>query len=360
MKANTRGADQRRMQEGGRGAGQKAEVRAAFEGPGGPSEPLEVREMTVGPQGKKTDNGDMEDMKKMVEKLCTAVSALCSSGLTKAAEPGNNGAGAAQRRSGGCFICHDTGHWASQCPLKGQGGNQGGMAARAARGPEAGAPLNAGPWGHQGAYAARNENPNGTDPKRCFRCREVGHLARECPNRQSDEAREREGPQGVRIGTMVCGFAGEQPVYLTLTFGRYRLKCLLDTGCQKSILPSRIVQGMGLGPVIDELYAANGTRIATQGTAEVPLRLGGLYLPVEAIITEHVREPMLGMDWMLANECKLDFKDLTVTLQGKVFPLEKRATGLNLCRRVVVARRVEIPAWSQSYHSWMGRWSWDL
>ena len=83
--------------------------------------------------------------------------------------------------------------------------------------------------------------------------------------------------------------------------GQERLKCLLDTGCQKSVMPSRVIVGMELGPAKDVLYAANGTRIATFGVAEIPLNLGGMELPVEALITDDVREPMIGMDWMTKN-----------------------------------------------------------
>ena len=145
--------------------------------------------------------------------------------------------------------------------------------------------------------------------KRCYRCREVGYLARECPNRQSDDSREREGHQeGSKMGAMICGHASEQPVYLSLWYGRHKLTCLLDTGCQKSVLPSKIVEGMKLEPATEELYAANGTKIATLGAAEIPLRRGGMVLPVDALVTEYVREPMLGMDWMLKNGVHLEFR----------------------------------------------------
>jgi hypothetical protein len=103
---------------------------------------------------------------------------------------------------------------------------------------------------------------------------------------------------------------------------------------------------MKLEPATEELYAANGTKIATLGAAEIPLRRGGMVLPVDALVTEYVREPMLGMDWMLKNGCILNFVDLTATMQGQAFPLEKKETR-GLCRRVVVAHRVEVPAWCQ-------------
>ena len=348
MEANTRGAEQRRAQEGGRWVGPRADARAAFEGPGGFSEAVVAREVSAGHSSRKPENHDMEEMKKMVENLCQTVNNFCINGPKKTAESSSGGGtGSAPRKTGGCFICQDATHWAAQCPWKGQTGSHAGVAARMTGEEGPGASVGMGPGVSQGARFGAGESLGGNSGRQCHRCREMGHIARECPNRQSDDSRERGGQQSLRTGATVCGSSSDQPVYLTLTYGRYRLSCLLDTGCQRSIMPSKWVQGVGLGPVEEDLFAANGTKIATQGTAEVPLRLGGMYLPVKALVTDHVRKPMLGVDWMLANECVLNFKDLTVTVRGRTFPLERRESTL-ACRRVVVARRVEVPAWCQA------------
>ena len=46
--------------------------------------------------------------------------------------------------------------------------------------------------------------------------------------------------------------------------------------------------------------------------AEVPLWLDGMSVPIEALVTDHVQTPMLGIDWIVRNQCILNFADLIV------------------------------------------------
>ena len=72
--------------------------------------------------------------------------------------------------------------------------------------------------------------------------------------------------------------------------------CVLDTGCERSIVPRRMVGQLELKGSEEEVFAANGTRIATVGSVEVPLHGAGMILPTEALVTTHVKEPILGID----------------------------------------------------------------
>ena len=97
----------------------------------------------------------------------------------------------------------------------------------------------------------------------------------------------------------------------------------------------------------EELYAANGTRIATLGSADVSLQLEDLMLDVSALVTEHVKEPLLGIDWLKHHGWQLDFSSDTATIKGRVFPLVTKSSQ-GMCRRIVAVHQEEIPAWSQS------------
>ena len=80
MKANTRGAELRRAQEGGRWGGQRADVRAAFRSLMASADMVEYRDVNSGAFGRKAGNNDMADMRRMVEDLCKTVSTFCAEG----------------------------------------------------------------------------------------------------------------------------------------------------------------------------------------------------------------------------------------------------------------------------------------
>ena len=185
------------------------------------------------------------------------------------------------------------------------------------------------------------------DTRRCFRCQEIGHIARNCVNRQSDDSLERNGPRnGIKVNALCRASGKGLTVYLKLCYGNTSWLCLLDTGCEKSIVPLRMVEELELNRSTEELFAANGTPIATVGSTEIPLHVAGMILPAEVVVTEHVREPMLGGDWIRKHGCVIDLQRGIATIQGKELKLEARE-GVQMCRRVVVVRREEIPAWSE-------------
>ena len=61
-----------------------------------------------------------------------------------------NGGGRGQKKSGSCFICQDTAHWAAQCPLKEQVGGNGGHMGIAARATQ-----------EEGFAGVRSQDPRG-------------------------------------------------------------------------------------------------------------------------------------------------------------------------------------------------------
>ena len=124
-------------------------------------------------------------------------------------------------------------------------------------------------------------------------------MARVCPNRQSDDDRER-GAQGGGYkvnGTHKEG-QGEMAVYLRLWYRNAPWDCLLDTGCEHSIIPKKLLRNAQIDWSDEKLYAANGTRIGTVGSTNVTLYLDGQPLNVHALVTENISEPMLGIDWL--------------------------------------------------------------
>ena len=334
LEANSRGSELR-VQERQKAAGNRYETRAVFEAKDGNGEKEEVENR---------NKEEINALSKAMEKLCKTVTDFISEGQKRSNEPTLNSGGNARKRTGSCYICQDLNHWAAQCPMREAGGRTFSQVA---------AVVHDGGQGRTAdAYAERYREPENRprqeiegdrrrteEEKRCYRCRGLGHIARTCPNRQSDESLERNGPRnGVRVNAMNRAVGRGTSVYLKMWFGNTSWLCLLDTGCEKSIIPKKLIGRMQLNESTEELYAANGTKIATVGSVNIPLHVEGLILPVEAVVTEHVREPILGADWIKEHGCVIDLAQSLAAIRGKTLKLEA-AEGPVRCRMITARPR---------------------
>ena len=148
---------------------------------------------------------------------------------------------------------------------------------------------------------------------------------------------------------MIRGRGMGQPIYLSLGYGQQKLKCLLDSGCERSVMPRWMVERETVGAADQVLFAVDGARLDTRGVVRISLELDGMVLPVEAMVSEHVREPMLGRDFLVKNGCVLNFQDSTVMVQGRKFPLEVGENDNHVrVRRLGSSRRVGVSEESQT------------
>ena len=74
--------------------------------------------------------------------------------------------------------------------------------------------------------------------------------------------------------------------------------CLLDTGSEVTLIPSRIVTELPKIAIRSLILAANGTDIEVLGEVELPVRIGNRDVLVRGITSDHVAEMLLGIDWL--------------------------------------------------------------
>jgi hypothetical protein len=136
---------------------------------------------------------------------------------------------------------------------------------------------------------------------------------------------------------------GKVPVYLSLIFDGKETKFLLDSGCEKSVVPYKMVTDYKIKHSNEFLAAANGTEIPVIGEVEIPLTLsletedGEGYLGVfecDALASRHISEPILGADWLTKHGFLWDFKNESVVINNQTKKLQCRA-GTKVCRRLV-------------------------
>ena len=183
----------------------------------------------------------------------------------------------------------------------------------------------------------------------CFGCGEYGHFRRDCPHRQHDP---RNCDQPVKPPDQIRGatddsYESKGRVYLRARIdGRTRF-CLLDTGCELTVIPAKLVGKRKLYQARKNLIAANGTQIPILGWTTLQAYVGNSLLEINGLVTEHVQDIMLGIDWLQDNGAYWDFVRREVIIDGQHHRLCSKQSGRTWCRRIIVDEDTVVPAMSQ-------------
>jgi predicted aspartyl protease len=135
-------------------------------------------------------------------------------------------------------------------------------------------------------------------------------------------------------------------VYLSATIGQRTEACLVDTGCQLSLLPERLASPYSRQIDHQRLLAANGTPIGVFGRVTLSIKLNGYPYTISFLVTSDVDEIMLGMDFLSTQATSWDFAASKLIVNGRVLKLQPRPGKLH-CRRVVVAEDTVIPPFTE-------------
>ena len=69
-------------------------------------------------------------------------------------------------------------------------------------------------------------------------------------------------------------------------------------GSDVTLFPYALVRGLPLDQCIVELSAANGTSISILGAVTMTVKLQGRDIEIDGLITDHVDEVILELDWL--------------------------------------------------------------
>ena len=142
----------------------------------------------------------------------------------------------------------------------------------------------------RGRGAGRQNRQN--DP--CRLCGQVGHWANECPTRHRDPS----------VKGVTCQYASPTKVYVKAEFRGQPIKCLLDSGCERSVIGRKCIPGVRLRKSSYTLSAANRTNLPIDGDADIHFVFDGLPVYASVSVSPAIDELLLGSDWLVENRCR--------------------------------------------------------
>jgi len=113
------------------------------------------------------------------------------------------------------------------------------------------------------------------------------------------DATKEEPPTNVRGVTRNDKHRGH--VYIELRINGRVHACILDTGCDVSIVPADLVYRCNVTDANQKVLAANGTEIPILGKTTLHAKLGEQEVPIEGVVSEHVNDVMIGIGWLRTN-----------------------------------------------------------
>ena len=109
----------------------------------------------------------------------------------------------------------------------------------------------------------------------CWGCGKTGHIRRYC-NQQAPA--DKETPTPTDGTTKMMHGIDKANVYLAMELRGRRIPCLLDTGCDMTMVPRAVfdlVPEVELRPTTHRMWAANGTEVQLDGEAIIPFEMEG-------------------------------------------------------------------------------------
>ena len=160
----------------------------------------------------------------------------------------------------------------------------------------------------------------------------MGHWANECKIQKSDPS----------VKGVTCQYVAPTKVYVKAKFRGQPIRCLLDSGCECSVIGRRCRPGVRLRKSSYGLSAANKTVSPIDGDADIHFTIDDLPVTASVLVSDAMDELLPGSDWLAQNRSWWDFAAGTVYIGEKlVYTYQRERT--DACRRIFVAESCTVP-----------------
>jgi len=103
-----------------------------------------------------------------------------------------------------------------------------------------------------------------------------------------------------------------------------------------TLIPASVAKDVEITETAHVLTAANGTRIAVLGEVSLPFSVGEYKTVVSGLVSEHVADVVLGINWLTENQVTWEFCNSRVCIGGVYHDLRRRSDANVWCRRAAL------------------------
>jgi len=180
-------------------------------------------------------------------------------------------------------------------------------------------------------YAGRKQDPK-VDPYR--NCNEVGHWAKDC-SKPKQPAKEQ-----AQANSISCQLVSPTRVYVTAYVDGRPIQCLLDSGCERSVISRNVIPKAKLTRTRYDLTVADKANLPILGDTDLYFEVEGNRFRANVSVSPAIDDFLLGSDWLEANGAKWDFATGTLQLGDRVIRAYRRTLG-KMRRQITVPARHE-------------------
>ena len=191
------------------------------------------------------------------------------------------------------------------------------------------------------------QQKDGTQKRKCFLCQSDKHLKRDCPKRKTNahEKKDHEPPGGK---ASVCGNY-QAGLFIQAKLGDHQAECLVDTGATLTLVSNKVwntIKGTkSLDSFDSKIVSASGNKLNTMGKTRLCLVINDTSCAMDVVIAEMDVDAILGLDFMISHNVKVDVRGMVMNINGKSCSLTQ--AGKIGCYRVTVSEQVVVPGRSE-------------
>src|SRR6266516_882255 len=121
-------------------------------------------------------------------------------------------------------------------------------------------------------------------------------------------------------------------IYVRIQIGDTKHHCIIDSGCDYSLAPHRLLPTANLHQTNIEAFAVNGSPISTLGTADILFTIEGILIQEKFLISDQVKDFILGYNWLATNSIIWNFSEGHILLRNKQVTLLQQPTAVSVNR----------------------------
>jgi len=148
--------------------------------------------------------------------------------------------------------------------------------------------------------------------------------------------------ESTEVKDILCLLVSPTHIYVTAKINGKSIHCLLDSGCERSIIARSLVSDLHLTHLHYILLAANETDLLILGDTDIHFAINRHKFVVNVSVLPAIDEFLLGSDWLFGNKGKWDFAEGTISVGDRLI-CAHWCTFNNVCCHIIVTEDCIVP-----------------